>query len=364
MGNVIIYVHDLRSSGVVRDAMMLAAHCAGRHRTTLVAGHGEGFFRDEAARGSYAFKVLKPAAAKRASRIRAALPLRRWLSRQPPGVILSMGNMGHATPYLACRGLGHIRRIYRISNEVARGDGLRGTLRQRWMDMLMADAARIGIVGAALARNPLFAAAIARGEAQEFASGVDVGEARAMAAAPAPHPWFDQDVPVVLGIGRLRPQKNFGLLIDAVGRARATRRLRLAIVGGGTVEEQADLRQRAAAVGLAEDFLLAGETGNVFAWLGRAKTFVLPSRWEGSSLALLEAMAVGTPVIASRLAGDAVDVLGEGRYGLLVGGEEAGELADAILAQVSEQAVRPGDRARDYGLPADAYLRMIEEVLP
>lgn len=362
MGNVIIYVHDLRSSGVVRDAMMLAAHCAGRHETTLVAGHGEGFFRDRAGQGDYALKILKPVAAKRGSRITAALPLRRWLRHQPPGVIVSMGNMGHATPWLACRGLGHIRRIYRISNEVARGDGLRGALRGRWMTMLMADAARLPVVGAALARNPVFADAIERGVAEEFASGVDVDHARALAAAPAPHPWLDEDVPVVLGIGRLRPQKNFGLLIDAVGQARRARRLRLVIVGGGSAEERADLSARAVQAGLREDFLLAGETANVFAWAGRAGVFVLPSRWEGSSLALLEAMAVGTPVIASRLAGDAADVLGQGRYGLLVGGGDSAELAGAILAQLSDQAVRPGERARDYGLPTDAYLRMIESV--
>lgn len=362
MGTIIIYVHDLRSSGVVRDAMMLATHCAGRHETTLVAGHGEGFFRDEAAQGSYALEILKPAAGKRASRITAALPLRRWLRRQPPGVIVSMGNMGHATPYLACRGLGHIRRIYRISNEVARGDGLRGAMRVRWMRMLMADAARISIVGAALARNPLFAEAIERGVAEEFASGVDVERARALAQAPSPHPWLEEDVPVVLGIGRLRPQKNFGLLIEAVGQALRERRLRLVIIGGGSVEEQADLVRRAAQAGLGEDFLLAGETANVFAWAARAAVFVLPSRWEGSSLALLETMAVGTPVIASRLAGDAADVLGHGRYGVLVGGEDSAELAEAILTQYSDRVVRPGERARDYGLPTEAYLRMIESV--
>jgi glycosyltransferase involved in cell wall biosynthesis len=367
MGNVIIYVHDLRSSGVVRDAMMLAAHCAPRHATTLVAGHGDGFFREEAARGGYAFRILKPTAGRRLSRVTAAVPFRRWLRTQPPGVIVSMGNMGHATPYLACRDMPTMRRIYRISNEVARGDGLRGALRTRWMRMLMADAARLPLVGAALGRHPIFAEAIARGDAITIPSGVDIAQACALAAAPAPHPWLEpgeaEAVPVVLGIGRLRPQKNFGLLIDAVAAARRERRVRLAIVGGGSIEERAALAAHAAAAGLSEDMLLAGETDNVFAWAARAGVFVLPSRWEGSSLALLEAMAVGTPVIASRLAGDAADVLGEGRYGLLVAGDDSAELARAILTQISGQAVYPGERAGDYALPADAYAAMIEAAL-
>lgn len=363
MGTIIIYVHDLRSSGVVRDAMMLADHCAEHHDTTLVAGHGEGFFREAAGQGRYRLEVLKDAPSPAASRITAALPLRRWLRRQPPGVILSMGNLGHATPHIACRGLGHMRRIYRISNEVTRGDGLRGALRVHWMERLIADAARIAIVGASLRRAPMLARAIGRGHAVEIPSGVDVGQARALALAPSPHPWLEQDVPVVLGIGRLRPQKNFDLLIEAVGLARTDRRLRLVILGGGTDEEQDQLRQRAVQAGLGEDFLLAGESANVFAWAARAGVFVLPSRWEGSSVALLEAMAVGVPVIASRLAGDAAQVLEDGRHGLLVGGEDRNELARAILAQLSGNAVRPGDRACAYGLPGAAYLELIEAVM-
>jgi glycosyltransferase involved in cell wall biosynthesis len=363
MGNIIIYVHDLRSSGVVRDAMMLADHCAGRHDTTLVAGHGEGFFREEAGRGRHRLAILKDRPSSAASRITAAQPLRRWLRWQPPGVLLSMGNHGHATAYLACRGLGHVGRIYRISNEVTRGDGVRGALRMHWMERLIADAARIAIVGATLRRAPMLARAIERGHAVEILSGVDVDQACALARVPSPHPWFAEDVPVILGIGRLRPQKNFDLLIEAVGAARAERRLRLAILGGGTGDERARLEQCAARVGLGEDLLLAGESANVFAWAARAGAFVLPSRWEGSSVALLEAMAVGVPVIASRLAGDAAQVLGEGRHGLLVGGEDSTELARAILVQLSDYAVRPGDRARAYGLPGAAYLHLAEAVM-
>ncbi|WP_404711910.1 hypothetical protein [Sphingomonas sp. MMS24-J13] len=47
---------------------------------------------------------------------------------------------------------------------------------------------------------------------------------------------------------------------------------------------------------------------------------------------------------------------------MLLGGENTAELANAILAQLSGCAVRPGERARDYGVPTDAHLRMIETV--
>ncbi len=362
MGRLVIYVHDLRTSGVVRDSLNLAAHCAPHHRVTLVAGYGAGFLQHEAAGAGYEVLRLREGRTRGFARVAAAPALRRWLRRQGPCVLISMGNMGHATPYLASRGMPHVRRIYRISNEVERGDGLRGWLRRHWMQRLIDDAARLPLVGATLAGNPLFAPALQRGIAVEMASGVDIQRARQMAAAPAPHPWLEDEVPVVLGIGRLRPQKNFGLLIDAMALLRKRHRVRLVIIGGGSQAESRALAGRAARAGLGDEFLLAGETQNVFCWLTRCRVFVLPSRWEGSSVALLEAMAVGTPVVASMLAGDAAQVLDGGRYGRLFDGISAAQLADAIALQLSEQVVRPGERAQSFAEPWSAYRALLEQV--
>jgi len=231
------------------------------------------------------------------------------------------------------------------------------------MEMLMRDGAKTILVGVALGRIGIFARALAAGTAVEIPNGVDVDRALAMAAAPVPHRWLEEDVPVVLGIGRLRPQKNFDLLIAGVGRARQQRRLRLAIIGGGATAEAERLQGLAQAAGLGDDFLLAGETDNVFAWLSRSAVFALSSRWETSSLVLLEALATGTPVIASRLAGDAAKVLDEGRYGLLCDGVDPESLATALLAQVGAHPARPGDRARLYGETSAAYARVIDDVL-
>ena len=363
MANIIIYVQDLRSSGVVRDAIRLADHCAERHRVTLVAGHGNGFFRQVAGQGRHDFVALRESTRSPvAMKLHAALSLRRWLAGRPPSLIVSMGNMGHATPFLATFGSHRHACVYRISNEIARGDGLRGVLRAIWMKMLIADAMSIPLVGAALARNPIFAEALADGRAVEMRSGVDLAEAREKAAAPSPHPWFEAAVPIILAIGRLRPQKNHELLIAAVAKLRE--KARLVIVGGGTDEERARYTRIAADAGLGDDsFLLAGETDNVFAWLSRAKLFALPSRWEGSSVALIEAMAVGTPIVASTLAGDAAEVLDHGRYGRLFDGEDADALAAAISTQLSDEVVTPGDRASAYASPDSDYLTLFESLI-
>ncbi len=362
MAHVALYVHDLRSSGVVRNALVYARRLARDHRVTLIAGSSDGLFAESAATEEFALVTLA-AGGGRLSRPAAILALRRWLRAARPAVLLSAGNLGHPTVYAATRGMAAPRRIYRISNAVARGDGLRSALRERWMAALVADAAAIALVGAAQAGLPVFARALADGRAVEIANGVDRDDALRLAAAPAPHSWLGGEVPVVLAIGRLRPQKNFDLLIDAVGLARAARRLRLILLGSGTPEEQARLTARAAAAGLGDDFLLAGETDNVFAWLARATVFALPSRWEGSSMALLEALAVGAPVVVSRQAGDAVTVLADGRYGVLADGGDAGAFAAALLAQTGPDPVRPGDRALAYGVSADRYAALVATVL-
>jgi glycosyltransferase involved in cell wall biosynthesis len=79
-------------------------------------------------------------------------------------------------------------------------------------------------------------------------------------------------------------------------------------------------------------------------------------------MAPLEAMAVGTRVIASRLAGDAAAVLDGGRYGRLFDGTDSGALAEALLAQIDDP-IGPGERIAAYPPAADAYARLVGEVL-
>ena len=58
MRHVYLYVHDLRSSGVVRNALDFAKRLSQDHPTTLVAGYGQGFFAEEAVRGPFRLKIL------------------------------------------------------------------------------------------------------------------------------------------------------------------------------------------------------------------------------------------------------------------------------------------------------------------
>ncbi len=123
-------------------------------------------------------------------------------------------------------------------------------------------------------------------------------ELATLAAEPAPHWWLDDaGIPVILGAGRLREQKDFPTLLRAFALLRAERECRLIILGEGP--DRTELEQLAASLGISGDVHLPGFTDNPYAWMARARLFVLSSRYEGSPNVLTEAMALGTPVVAT-----------------------------------------------------------------
>ena len=347
----ILYVHDLRGSGVVTNAIALAQRLGAERETILCAGYGTGL-HCEIDVSPARLVVLSDHPAPRDARRVAAANLRQLISASGAGLVVSMGNLGHRTVFRATL-FKRVRKVYRVSNEIGRPQaGLRKNFRRRSRHRaLLASANRIVLVGRALAEQPLFAGAVRTGKAVYIPNGVDVDRARRDALAPSPHHWLGNGgPPVVLTIGRIHPQKNLEGLIDGAAAAMRERSLRLIIVGSGDPERIAALKERAHALDIGEAVIFAGETSNVFAWLARADLFALVSHWEGSSTALLEAMAVGVPVVASRQAGDAASVLGEGRFGALVDADDPRSIAEGMLRQLGEDAVRPGSRIDEYRL--------------
>lgn len=180
-----------------------------------------------------------------------------------------------------------------------------------------------------------------------------------LAEAGVDHPWFQGDgVPVLLGVGRLTRQKDFPTLVRAFARVRAQRPCRLVILGEG--RDRPDLEALAAELGVAEDLDLPGFADNPYAWMARADGFVLSSRWEGSPNVLTEAMALGTPVVATDCPSGPREVLQDGNIASLVTmGDDAG-LAEAIMAMLDQppKAAALQEAVADYTVErsADGYL--------
>ncbi len=147
---------------------------------------------------------------------------------------------------------------------------------------------------------------------------------------PVEHPWFlDRSIPVILSVGRLSPQKDFPILLQAFARVRRQVPTRLVILGEGELRPQ--LEQMAAELGIQSDFDLPGFDPNPFRYMSRASVFVLSSRYEGLPNALIQAMACGCPVVSTDCASGPADILDGGKYGELVPVGDADALANAIL---------------------------------
>ncbi|WP_326524816.1 glycosyltransferase [Sphingomonas sp.] len=135
----------------------------------------------------------------------------------------------------------------------------------------------------------------------------------------------------LVSVGRLSREKGVDLLIDAFADVRLREaEVQLTIVGDGP--ERGNLEAQAHAMGQGQRVHFAGAVQDVFPALAEADGFVLPSRYEGFPNAMIEAMAVGLPVIVARCPGGTSDVLGEklDRYGLEFSPGDAAGLVTAI----------------------------------
>jgi glycosyltransferase involved in cell wall biosynthesis len=155
-------------------------------------------------------------------------------------------------------------------------------------------------------------------------------ELPALAQAPILHPWFAPDgPPVILGVGRLTIQKDFPTLIRAFALIQPQCSARLMILGDGPQRQQ--LTDLIAELGLGETVCLVGFQDNPYAYLARSAVFAFSSAWEGFGNVIVEALAVGTPVVSTDCRSGPAEILEGGKYGRLVPVGDAAALGAAIL---------------------------------
>ncbi len=162
-----------------------------------------------------------------------------------------------------------------------------------------------------------------------------------LAAAPLDHPWFAPgEPPVIVGMGRLEPQKDFPTLLRAFATLRRSRPCRLIVLGEGKQREL--LLREAAALGISDDVQFPGFIKNPYVYLSRAALFVLSSAWEGSPNSLTEALALGTPLVSTDCPDGPREILEDGRHGPLVPVNDATALARAMATTLEQ----PPDRMK------------------
>jgi glycosyltransferase involved in cell wall biosynthesis len=166
---------------------------------------------------------------------------------------------------------------------------------------------------------------------------------------------------VLLAVGRLSPEKDFATLIQAAKLVRQQRPVRLIIIGEGPRRPELERLRQELELDHAVD--MPGWMDNPFALMSRAALVVQSSTYEGLPTVLVEAMACGTPVVATRCSGGSVEILEDGRLGRLVPVGDPAALAAAIESSLQEsppvEALRR--RAGDFTIEraVGAYRRIL-----
>jgi len=158
------------------------------------------------------------------------------------------------------------------------------------------------------------------------------------ARAKVDHPWLaDNCVPVLLGVGRLTRQKDFPTLIQAFAQVVRERPARLIILGEGN--DRDSLQALVEHLGLEDRVDMPGYVVNPFAFMARAKLFVLSSAWEGSPNVLIQALSIGCPVVATDCPEGPREILRNGSVAPLV---EIGDVP-GMAAAIRQVLDNPAD---------------------
>ena len=139
-------------------------------------------------------------------------------------------------------------------------------------------------------------------------------------------------------VGRLSPAKDHPFLVESFAIAlESIPSARLVIIGEGPNRQ--DVESRIAALGLTERVLLTGDRSDVAQLLPAFDVFVLSSRTEGYSIALLEASAAGLPIVATAVGGNA-EIVQQGITGRIVPYSDRDSLAEAIVMLARNESAR------------------------
>lgn len=171
-----------------------------------------------------------------------------------------------------------------------------------------------------------------------------------------------KDGPIIGIISRLAPEKGHAYLIEAfkellVGIPDA----QLIIIGDGKL--RSELKRRVRELGIENAVYFFGETLNTKEFLGIMDVFTRPSIEEGFGLAVVEAMLMGLPIVATDVGGFK-SILGQGKFGILVPPKDSVALKEAFVHVLtdSERAKNLGEAARVYAIENFSADRMAEKV--
>ncbi len=296
----------------------------------------------------------------------------RYIRRDRPSVLLSALTFGNLTALVTKKLFArHLRLIVsQHSTYTVEGQGRGITFRtaNHLLKWLLPAADAIVAVSFGVAEDLKRAAPRAGGLISVIPNPVVSPALAEQAKLPLEHPWFgDPRTPVILTAGRLFiPQKDQPTLLRAFAEVLKSRPARLVVLGEGP--DLNSLTTLARELGIRAHVDFAGFRPNPFAYMAKARVFVLSSVCEGLAIVLVEAMACGTSVISTDCPNGPREILEGGKWGRLVPVGDWRSLARAIR-ETLDRPVAPEHliaRANHYSVAAamERYLELLNHVAP
>jgi glycosyltransferase involved in cell wall biosynthesis len=303
----------------------------------------------------------------RGSRLRHLFRLAAYLRERRPSVLLAAG-LRPSLIAAACKRLlrPRCRLFLSLHNSLSPGLGELGSIRRRLriLGMRATYPAADGLicVSAGVAEDIRGYAVLPPAKVHVIYNPALLLRQIGRAPAAPPHPWLGpRQPPLILGAGRLTRQKDFPTLIRAFALVAAWRDCRLMILGEG--QERSALEGLTAVLGLGDRVTLPGFVSDPMAYMAHARLFVLSSAWEGFGMVLVEAMAMGTPVVSTDCPSGPREILRDGELGPLVpiSDPEGGERARLQVPDAPPEQKQLRRRAEDFtsDRAAQRYLRLM-----
>ena len=303
--------------GVCRVRLNLCAGLVARnYRVDLLVINGKGEMRNGVPEGVRVIDL-------RSSRALAAIPsIRRYINNNDPQAIISAEDHLNVATLIA-RQLSRRRPPISVSTHVLHNHDASKPIwtKRYWMRfpvrwLYPLATSRIA-VSTGMADVMAEVTGLRRDSIDTVFNAIVTPDVAIKAAADVPHPWLeDPNVPVVLGVGRLTDVKDFPTLIRAIARLRQIRPVRLMLLGDG--HRKPELNALVRNLKIEDAVFFTGFVDNPYAYLGRAKLFVLSSLREGLPGVLIQAMACGCPVVSTDCPHGPREILDGSRFGPLV----------------------------------------------
>ncbi len=261
---------------------------------------------------------------------RAALALRRTIRQLAPTVLHLHSSKAGGVGRLAALGLRGLRVVYTPNGLATHLSQAFGFV-ERVLGHLRTD--RLVAVSESEYREIAALGIVPRRNLTRIDSGISLDDTRKMAGPPSAPPE-----PTVLFVGRLTNQKDPLFAADASARVlTAVPTARFVWVGDG--ELRPEFTARLATLGITHRWTLVGWVDNPFPFVAASSVCALASRYESFGYVTLEAMALGKPMVATRVAGSS-DLVESGETGFLVPLGDVVGFAEALTCLLSDSDMR------------------------